>query len=151
LLEGEGLPKESQEDKDIWKHRYTSIADLEKHLYRNGTRVIKFYLHLSKEEQRKRFLRRIDDPAKNWKFSMDDIKERKFWKQYTSAYEACLSATSSDHAPWYAIPADDKKNARLMISQVIVDALKSLKMGSLKPTPQQCRELRVIRKVLIKE
>jgi PPK2 family polyphosphate:nucleotide phosphotransferase len=151
FLEGEGLPKEMQHDEDIWKHRYTSIADLEKHLYRNGTRVIKFFLHLSKEEQRKRFLRRIDDPAKNWKFSLDDIQERKFWKQYTSAYEACLGATSFDHAPWYAVPADDKKNARLVISQVIVDTLKSLKMGSPKASPGQRRELRAVRKALIKE
>jgi PPK2 family polyphosphate:nucleotide phosphotransferase len=151
LLESEGLPEESSRDKAIWKHRFTSIADLEKHLYRNGTRVIKFYLHLSREEQRQRFLRRIDEPEKNWKFSMADMKERKYWKQYISAYEACLSATSFDHAPWYAIPADDKKNARLIISQVIVDALKGLKMGSLKTTPQRRRELRAIRKLLIKE
>jgi len=151
LLESEGLPKESIGDKDIWQHRFTSIANFEKHLYRNGTRVIKFFLHLSKEEQRKRFLRRIDEPEKNWKFSMDDIQERKFWKQYMTAYEACLGATSFGHAPWYSIPADDKKNARLIISQVIVDALTSLKMGSLKPTAQRCRELRAIRKLLLRE
>jgi PPK2 family polyphosphate:nucleotide phosphotransferase len=151
LLESEGLPEESSGDKGVWQHRFTSIADFEKHLYRNGTRVIKFYLHLSREEQRKRFLRRIDEPEKNWKFSMSDMKERKFWKRYIAAYEACLSATSFGHAPWYAIPADDKKNARLIISQVIVDALQALKMRSLKPTAQRRRELRAIRKLLIKE
>ena len=101
LLAKEGMPGERSPEKAFWKHRFTSIADLEKHLYRNGTRVIKFFLHLSREEQRQGFLRRIDDPDKRWKFSMDDIKERKFWKQYIRAYEECLGATSFDHAPWY--------------------------------------------------
>ena len=151
LLEAQGLPEESGRDEDFWKHRFTSIADLEKHLYRNGTRIIKFYLHLSKEEQRKRFLRRIEEPEKNWKFSMADLKEREYWKEYIRAYEACLSATSSDLAPWYAIPADDKKNARLIISQVIVDELKNLKMKPIKTTPQRRQELRAIRKQLSKE
>ena len=101
--------------------------DLEKHLYGNGTRIIKFFLHLSKEEQRKRFLARIDEPGKNWKFSLADIAERKFWKQYMRAYEECLSATSTRHSPWYVVPADDKENARLIVSRIILDAPKSLR------------------------
>ena len=104
------------DDKAVWHDRYRSIVDLERHLHGNGTRIVKFFLHLSKEEQRKRFLARIDEPEKNWKFSLADIEERKFWKQYMKAYEECLSATSTDDAPWYVVPADDKENARLIVS-----------------------------------
>jgi PPK2 family polyphosphate:nucleotide phosphotransferase len=134
ILESQGLPVETLEDDHIWKHRYRSILDLEKHLHRNGTRVVKFFLHLSKEEQRKRFLARIDDPAKSWKFSRADLEERQFWKAYQKAYEACLSATSTDEAPWYVVPADDKKNARLIISQVILDLLEGLDLAYPKPS-----------------
>lgn len=100
ILRGEGLPDGLLDEKAIWQDRYRSIVDLENHLYRNGTRTIKFFLHLSEEEQRKRFLDRIDEPEKNWKFSQADIVERGFWKQYMQAYEACLSATSTKVAPW---------------------------------------------------
>ena len=100
--------------------------DLERHLHDNGTRIIKFYLHLSKEEQRKRFLQRIDEPEKNWKFGLADIEERKFWKQYMKAYEECLGATSTRDAPWYVVPADDKENARLIVSQIVLDTLEGL-------------------------
>ena len=117
ILRSQGLPDELLHEKTIWQERYRSIVDLENHLHRNGTRIIKFFLHLSKEEQRKRFIDRIDEPEKNWKFSMADIEERKYWKQYMQAYEACLSATSTKIAPWYVVPADDKKNTRLIISQ----------------------------------
>ena len=103
--------------------------DLESHLHRNGTRIVKFFLHLSKEEQRKRFLARIDDPDKNWKFSAADIEERNFWNDYMQAYEECLSATSTNDAPWYVVPADDKENARLIISQIVLDTFNSLKMA----------------------
>ena len=151
ILRGQSLPEELLQDGDIWKHRFQSINDFEKHLHRNGTRVIKFFLHLSRQEQRKRFLRRIDEPEKNWKFSLDDMSERKFWKQYVRAYEACLSATSTPASPWYIIPADDKPNARLIMSKVILDTLQSLKMGSLQPGPERRRELRKIRKLLLKE
>ncbi len=109
--------------KNSGKTGIAPFSDLEKHLYRNGTRVVKFFLHLSKEEQRRRFLERIDDPEKNWKFSQADIAERKFWKDYMQAYEDCLSATSTGHAPWFVVPADDKENARLIISQIILDTL----------------------------
>lgn len=116
MLRGQGLPEELLDEKTIWKERYRSIVDMEEHLHRNGTCIIKIFLHLSKDEQRKRFLERIDELDKNWKFSPSDIHERNYWKHYMKAYEACLSATSSDHAPWYVVPADDKENARLIVS-----------------------------------
>jgi polyphosphate kinase 2 (PPK2 family) len=123
---------------------------LERHLSGNGTRIIKFYLHLSKEEQRKRFLKRIDEPEKNWKFSLADIAERKFWKAYMKAYEDCLSATSSREAPWYVVPADDKANARLIVSRVILDTLDGLKMGYPKTSAKRRTELQSIRRHLAK-
>ncbi len=104
ILKGEQIPDDLLNTKTIWEERFRSIRDLEKHLYYNGTRVIKFFLHLSKEEQRRRFLNRLDDPSKNWKISPADMKERKFWKDYMKAYEACLSATSSPKCPWYHCP-----------------------------------------------
>src|ERR1019366_8232616 len=110
----------------IWLDRYRSIVNLEDHLHRNGTRIVKFFLHLSWEEQRKRFLKRIDQPAKNWKFSADDMRERGFWKQYTKAYEACLGSTSTRIAPWYIVPADDKDTAQLIVSHVIFSTLRDL-------------------------
>jgi len=148
ILRGQGLPDELLDEGAIWEERYRSILDLENHLYRNGTQVIKFYLHLSKDEQRERFLDRIDDPDKNWKFSLTDIKERKYWKQYRKAYEACLSATSTKEAPWYIVPADDKKNARLIVSQIILDTLNDLGMSYPKTTKARRKELLSIRKRL---
>ena len=148
ILRAQGIPDELLDPDKIWAGRFRSITELEKHLYRNGTRVIKFFLHLSKEEQRKRFLQRIDVPEKNWKFSQDDIEERKMWKRYTRAYDECLSATSLDEAPWYVIPADDKKNARLIISRVILDTLKKLRMSYPKTGKQRKKELQSFRKVL---
>jgi PPK2 family polyphosphate:nucleotide phosphotransferase len=147
-LEKQKLPPECRNEKDLWKGRYRSILDLEKHLYRNGTRIIKFYLHLSKEEQKERFLKRIDDPEKNWKFSLDDVEERKRWKDYTDAYEECLTATSTEEAPWYIVPADDKANARLIISQIILAHLKALKMEYPQPSKSQRQQLKQIRKLL---
>lgn len=150
ILRSQGLPDEVLDEKTIWKERYRSIVDLEEHLHRNGTRVIKFFLHLSKEEQRKRFLDRIDEPEKNWKFSLADIEERKFWKQYMQAYEACLTATSTRHAPWYVVPADDKENARLIVSKIVLDVFNELKMAYPKTTAKRRRELQSIRKLLAK-
>ena len=147
-LRGEGIPDALVGNKTVWKHRYRSIVDFEKHLHRNGTRVLKFFLHLSKEEQRKRFLARIDEPNKNWKFSVADVGERQFWPQYMSAYEDCLSATSTKHAPWHVVPADDKFNARLIISRVVIEALQGLKMSYPKTTRTRRRELLAIRKHL---
>ena len=131
--------------------RYRSIVDLESHLYRNGTRIVKIFLHLSKDEQRKRFLVRIDEPEKNWKFSLADIHERKYWTEYMKAYEVCLSATSTHHAPWYVVPADDKENARLIVSQIVLDVLGDLKMAYPKTTAKRRRELKAIGKLLAKE
>ena len=151
ILSNEELPEELVDKKHFWRDRYRSIENLEDHLHRNGTRILKFFLHLSKGEQKKRFLKRIDDPEKNWKFSADDIKERKYWKQYMKAYEECLSATSTQNAPWYILPADDKENTGLIISRVILDALQALKMTYPKSTPEHHRELLAIRKQLMKE
>jgi polyphosphate kinase 2 (PPK2 family) len=113
-----------------------------------GTRIIKFFLHLSKEEQRKRFLRRIDEADKNWKFSMADIGQRKYWRKYQGAYEACLGATSTNSSPWYAVPADDKQNAHLIISRIILSALRELRMSYPEPDATRRRELQSIRKRL---
>jgi PPK2 family polyphosphate:nucleotide phosphotransferase len=150
ILRGQGLPDELMEEKTIWRGRFRSIVNLEDHLHRNGTRIVKFFLHLSKEEQRKRFLKRIDEPEKNWKISMADIEERKYWKQYMKAYEACLSATSTRAAPWYIVPADDKSDAQLIVSRIILDALRGLKMPYPKLNPERKRELEAIRKLLVK-
>ncbi len=151
ILRSQGLPEELRDKKNIWEERYRSIVDLEEHLHRNGTQTVKIFLHLSLEEQRKRFLERIDEPEKNWKFSAADIHERKFWKRYMEAYEECLSATSTDHAPWYAVPADDKGDARLIVSQIVLDALGDLKMAYPKTTPKRRHELEAIGKLLKKE
>jgi PPK2 family polyphosphate:nucleotide phosphotransferase len=150
ILRNQGLPPELRDEKNIWEERYRSIVDLESHLYRNGTRTIKIFLHLSQEEQRKRFLKRIDQPDRNWKFSLADIHERKFWKQYMEAYETCLNATSTHQAPWYAVPADDKENARLIVGRIVLDALESLKMAYPKTTAKRRAELQSIRKQLKK-
>jgi PPK2 family polyphosphate:nucleotide phosphotransferase len=151
ILRGEGLPRELQDEETIWRDRYRSIVNFEDHLHRNGTRIVKFFLHLSWEEQRRRFLKRIEQPAKNWKFSADDIRERGFWKQYTKAYEACLSATSSRTAPWYVVPADDKDTAQLIVSHVILNTLRDLKLAYPKLTPERRRGLEAARKLLEKE
>ena len=123
---------------------------MEKHLHVNGTRVVKFYLHLSKEEQRKRFLERIDEPEKNWKFSLADIEERKFWKHYMTAYGECLSATSTRDAPWYVVPADDKENARLIVSKIVLDTFEGLEMAYPKTSGKREQELQSIREQLAK-
>jgi len=151
ILQAENLPEELLKDKDIWNERYRSISDMEDHLHRNGTRVIKFFLHISKDEQRKRLLERIDNPEKNWKFSAADLKERALWKEYQTAYEKCLSATSSKGAPWYVVPANDKKNARLIVSQIIVDTLRGLDMKYPESSQERRKELTEIRTQLEQE
>ena len=148
ILHSQRLPDELLDEKTIWQERYSSIVNLEKHLHRNGTRIVKFFLHLSKNEQRKRFLERIDEPDKNWKFSLSDINERNYWKHYMKAYEACLTATSTRHAPWHVVPADDKGNARLIVSQIVLDELNELKMAYPKTTAKRRRELKSISKLL---
>ena len=148
VLKAERLPAGLADEKTIWRDRFRSIVNLEKHLHRNGTRVIKFFLHLSKEEQRKRFLKRIDEPEKNWKFSLADVQERKYWNQYMSAYEDCLGATSTRIAPWYVVPADDKRNAQLIVSRIILDSFHQLGLAYPKTTVARRRELQEIREHL---
>jgi PPK2 family polyphosphate:nucleotide phosphotransferase len=146
ILENEALPADT--GGDIWEGRFRSIIDLEEHLQRNGTRIVKFFLHLSKSEQRRRFLARIDDPKKSWKFSQADLEERSYWKHYMRAYEACLRATSTKASPWYVVPADDKENARLIISHIVVDLLEGLKLSYPKVDAAHRKALRAIRKKL---
>jgi PPK2 family polyphosphate:nucleotide phosphotransferase len=148
ILHSQKLPDELLDEKTVWDGRYRSIVDLEAHLHRNGTRVVKIFLNLSKNEQRKRFLERIDEPDKNWKFSLADIHERNYWKQYMKAYQTCLKATSTPIAPWYVVPADDKENARLIVSQIVIDELSKLHMAYPKLTAKRRRELKSIRKRL---
>jgi len=148
FLAKQGVPAKEIGSKAMWKGRYQSINDLEAHLHRNGTRIVKICLHVSKEEQRKRLLARIDKPEKNWKFSFDDIEDRKQWPRFMQAYGECIEATSHATAPWYIVPADDKKNARLIVAGIIVETLQRLKMGFPKLAPGKLRELHAIRKLL---
>ncbi len=150
ILGNEGLAERPSDNKAVWHSRYRSILHMERHLHDNGTRVIKFFLHLSQEEQRQRFLQRIDEPEKNWKFSQADMEERAFWPQYMKAYEQCLSATSTHEAPWYVVPADDKDNARLIVSETILETLEGLKMSYPKVSEDRRRELLAIREQLAK-
>ena len=145
ILHDEDLPSELQDETTIWQQRYASIVNLEEHLYRNGTRVIKIFLHESKDEQAARFRARIDAPEKNWKFSLSDMRERSCWAQYAEAYEDCINFTSTDHAPWYVVPADDKKNARLIVSQIVLDTLSGLKMAYPTTTDERHQELESFR------
>ncbi len=150
ILRAQELPPELVCEKTIWEERFRSIVEMEAHLHRNGTKIVKIFLHLSKDEQRKRFLARIDDPDKNWKLSAADSHERKYWDHYMSAYESCLAATSTENAPWHVIPADDKHNARLIVSQIVLDAFHDLKIAYPKTTAKRREELESIRKELEK-
>jgi len=150
ILHSEGLPDESLDLKKVWKERFQSIMDLEAHLHRNGTRIIKFFLHISKNEQRERLLKRIDEPEKYWKVNPGDVAERGFWNDYMKAYEECMAATSTRDAPWYVVPADDKKSARLIVSKVIVETMQGLRMSFPKPDAARRKELKAIRKALTK-
>ena len=150
ILRGQAVPEGQLDGDTIWRHRYDSILDQEKHLHRNGTKIVKFFLHISKEEQRKRFLQRIDEPDKNWKFNEADLKEREFWKEYMRAYEQCMSATSTREAPWYIVPGDDKENARLIASQIVLTTLRALDPQFPETTAERVMELQAFRKKLVK-
>jgi PPK2 family polyphosphate:nucleotide phosphotransferase len=150
ILRSEGLPDPPRHNRTVWHDRYGSIANLERHLHVNGTRIIKLFLHVSKEEQRKRFLARIDEPENNWKLSLGYIAERKFWKPYLKAYGECLSATSTRECPWYVVPADDKDDARLILSRIVLEPLAGFKMAYPKTSKTRRRELQLIRKRLAK-
>ena len=145
ILRSEAIPDAPRHDKKVWKHRYRSINDFERHMGCNGTRMVKIFLHLSREEQKNRFLERLDEPDKNWKFSNADIKERKFWDDYQKAYAECLSETSTEDAPWFVVPADDKENARLIVSQILLDTFESLDMRYPETSVQRDKELQAIR------
>jgi PPK2 family polyphosphate:nucleotide phosphotransferase len=149
ILKNDELPSALLGERNIWDNRYRSIENFEAHLHLNGTRVVKIFLHLSKDEQRKRFLERIDAEDKNWKFSASDIHERTFWDQYAHAFEECLNATTSQASPWFVVPADDKENARLIVSRIVMDALKGLKMSYPKVTAKRKAELETIRQALM--
>ena len=153
ILQGaQKLPKEVTKDLgDVWRRRYESICDFEKHLYRNGTRVVKFFLHLSRDEQRDRFIDRIDEAEKNWKFSEADVKERGYWDDYQDAYEDAINATSTKKAPWYVVPADDKKNMRLIVAQVVLEQLRSLDMHFPEVSSQRREELQQYRQRLLED
>ena len=150
ILEREAIPDAPRRDKKVWKERFRSINDFERHLSCNGTRIIKIFLHLSKDEQKRRFLERLDKPEKNWKFSDADLKERAFWSDYRKAYEDCLSETSTEYAPWFAVPADDKENARLIVSRILLDTFDALDMRYPKPSAARETELQAIREELMK-
>jgi len=150
ILRAEAIPDDG-EDKKVWQDRYRSILGLERHLHDNGTRIVKIFLHVSKEEQRRRLLARIDTPEKNWKIKPSDIEERKYWSQYRKAYEDCLSATSTRDAPWYVIPADDKLTARLLVSHIILETLEGFNLTFPEITPERRKELQAMRKQLERE
>jgi PPK2 family polyphosphate:nucleotide phosphotransferase len=148
LLAAQRLPPAAGRKRTFWQARFASIRDYERHLQRNGTKVVKFFLHVSREEQRRRFLARLDDPAKNWKFSMGDVQERARWPAYRRAYEDCIGATTSADAPWYVVPADDKKNMRLIVAQVIATTLAALRPAPPRLGAARREELRAARRLL---
>jgi PPK2 family polyphosphate:nucleotide phosphotransferase len=150
LIRSQKIPPELI-NKEVWNNRYREINDFEKYLYENGTVIIKFFLHVSKDEQKKRFLKRIDTPEKNWKFSSSDIKERNFWDKYQEAYSEAISATSKKHAPWFIIPADHKWYMRYAVSEVIVETLEELKMSYPVLSKEQLADLESSKKSLLKE
>jgi len=150
ILAGQKLPAELVGD-DIWKQRFEDINQFESYLARNGTLILKFFLHVSKEEQRKRFLARLDDPEKNWKFALGDVKEREHWDSYMQAYEEMIGATSTGHAPWHVIPADKKWFMRMAVADVIVEGLEGLKLEYPVVDEEKKKELQAARELLVKE
>jgi PPK2 family polyphosphate:nucleotide phosphotransferase len=137
--------------KDIWKERFQSIRKFERHLARNGVLILKFFLHISKEEQRKRFLARLDEPAKRWKFEMGDVAERKLWNKYMDAYEDAIRHTSRPDAPWYVVPADNKPFARLVIAEAIVEAMENLRLEFPKIEGAALKQLEKVKHALVAE
>jgi PPK2 family polyphosphate:nucleotide phosphotransferase len=150
LLTRQKLP-DAVVGKDIWKQRFEDIRGFERHLARNGVAVVKFFLHVSKEEQRQRLLARVDEPAKRWKFSMTDIAERKLWDKYMDAYDDMIRATSREEAPWYVVPADHKWFARLVVAAAMIDALETLDLEYPKVKGKALEELQQVRAALVAE
>jgi PPK2 family polyphosphate:nucleotide phosphotransferase len=151
IIRGQRLPDEIKNNKNIWKQRFKQIRNYEEYLADNGTHIIKFFLHVSKEEQKKRFLARIDTPEKNWKFSMADTKERAYWDDYMKAYKEAIENTSTDKAPWYIIPADKKWFTRLAVSEIIVEKMKSMKLSYPVVTEEHKLELEEAKRMLESE
>lgn len=151
ILQAQRLPDEIKNDKNIWKQRFKQIRNFEDYLVDNGTRIIKFFLNVSKDEQKKRFLARIDTPDKNWKFSMADTKERALWDEYMKAYTDAMEATSTDKSPWYIIPADKKWFTRLAVSEIIVKTLESMNLHYPVVTEEHKKELEEAKKMLESE
>lgn len=151
ILQAQHLPDEIKNDKNIWKQRFKQIRNFEDYLAENGTRIIKFFLNVSKEEQKKRFLARIDTPEKNWKFSSSDVKERGFWDEYQKAYKEAIENTSTDKAPWYIIPADKKWFTRLAVSEIIVKTMESMDLHYPVVSEAHKLELEEARKLLESE
>jgi PPK2 family polyphosphate:nucleotide phosphotransferase len=137
--------------KDIWQERFKSIREFERHLARNGVVILKFFLHVSREEQLKRFLARLEDPAKRWKFEMGDVAERKLWDKYMHAYEDAIRHTSRPEAPWYVVPANNKPFARLVIAEAIVEAMENLELEFPKVGGAALKELAKVRRALLAE
>lgn len=135
----------------FWEQRYDSIRDVERHLARNGTTVVKFFLHISKAEQKRRFLERLDDPDKQWKFSVGDLTERAFWDDYQRAYEVALAATSTKHAPWYVVPADHKWIARAIVADVLATTIRDLDLAWPRPDADQAQRLAEAKRALLDE
>ena len=150
ILKGQKLPEELVTE-NIWEERFKDIRNFEKYLNRNGTVVIKFFLHISKDEQRKRFIERVDDPDKNWKFSAADANERGYWKEYMAAYEEMIKNTSTEKAPWYVVPADSKPYARIVIASAIINALDGMRLEYPKVSKEKIAELHAIRETLLAE
>ena len=150
LLEAQKLPKKAR-GKDIWERRFKEINNFEKYLVDNGTVVLKFFLNISKDEQKKRFLARIEEEDKNWKFSVSDYKERGFWNDYQAAFEDMLTNTSTERAPWFVIPSDNKWFARLAISQIVTTAMEALELKVPKVDETRRKELAKIREQLLSE
>ncbi|MGH8093226.1 MAG: polyphosphate kinase 2 family protein [Chthoniobacterales bacterium] len=148
FLAAQKLPEEMV-TKDIWEQRFQDIRAFERYLHRNGTVVLKFFLHLSKKEQQKRFLERLDRPDKNWKFSVNDAKERGFWDDYMEAYEETIRETATENSPWYVVPADNKWYTRVIVAAAIIDTLGSLKLNYPKVSAEKRKELIQVRKVLL--
>lgn len=145
LLAAEHVDSKSIADGSIWKSRYQAILAQERHLQSSGTRIVKLMLHISPEEQAKRLLARLDNPAKSWKFQASDLEERRYWDDYMAAYSACLSATSTPVAPWHILPADDKRTARLLAAGIIVQALADMELSEPEVSPARAGELSAMR------
>lgn len=150
LIKYQKLPKELMTD-DIWQKRFEQINNFEKYLHENGTIILKFFLHVSNEEQKKRFLERIEDKSKNWKFAEADLKEREYWNDYQKCYQEAITATSKDYAPWYIVPADKKWFTRLLVSEIIVKKLESLKLMYPELSKDQLEVLEKCKQQLLKE